>query len=222
MKYILNNQLFGGRGANSPAWETGSDGKDGNGPDRSTRDFVSRINNMKNGNRMSQDYMVEHFRQTFGADNHEHLITVNDDGFATALVHGNEGSVSYNGVNTKGQLVIHNHPNNGAFSRTDLRGLEKSGITGIVAVGESTTYEFRVGKNFKYKEFDKALTKSPVTDTYSRKNGETNQQALNRVSQWTRQWLTKNQKKYGYTFKAGINTKTTFTSNVHSRESKKK
>lgn len=185
-----------------------------------TRDFVSRINQLQDGHKMSQEYMIQHFRETFGADSKENMIAIDEDGFAHTLIHGERHSVGYTKHDVNGRLVVHNHPNDGAFSRADLRNLKEDGITGIVATGKTTTYEFRLGKNFKYEEFDKALTKSPVTDRYSKIGNETNKQALERVDKQTTNWLRANQKRYGYTFKYTKGDAVTFTSNVKNRRTK--
>lgn len=211
MKFKLLIQYFGGRGASGNHWTQGKDGKRRRRKSNTTQDFASRMNRLKDGNKMSFDIMLNNFRESFTNNDekdkkgkvissYEHLIAIDDDGFAHTLNHGDESSVGYRQSEVANKMVIHNHPNDATFSRTDLRGLEEDKLKGIVASGKSGDYIFTIGKNFKYKEFEKALGKSPVTDEYSRKRGETDAQALARVNRETNQWLGQNAKKYGYTF----------------------
>lgn len=211
MRYKLLIQYFGGRGASKDKWETGKDGDRRNGGAESTNDFVSRVNRLADGRKMSFDIMLNNFRESFttndekGKDgrvlsSYEHLIGIDEEGFAHVLKHGGSDSVGYGHGELAGLMVIHNHPNDTSFSRADLRGLEEDKIKGIVASGKSGDYIFKIGKNFKYKEFDKALSRSPITDEVTPRKGETGEQALARVSRYTNQWLGQNAKKYGYTF----------------------
>lgn len=207
----LNIQLFGGRGASSSKWEVGTNDNGGNESKISTYDFVARVNRMHSGNKMSFDIMLNNFRNIFTTNNKndstgspantkEHLIAVDEDGFAHTLRHGTSHQVNYTNNEVKGMMIIHNHPTDGSFSRADLSGLKESGIKGIVAQGVSGDYIFRVGKHFDYDGFAKALQNSPVTNSYTRRSDETNEQARARISRWTNQWLGQNAKKFGYTF----------------------
>lgn len=201
MKYILNIQMFGGRGASyTPGTDKG--GRKGSGV--TERDFAARMNVLMKHGKMSQDIVLDNFRKMFTEDSNrggkEHLIAVDENGFTYALNHGNEGSVGYNRLEVSGKLVIHNHPNDTVFSRQDLRGLKEDKITGIVASGKSGDYVFRIGKKFDYSGFDKALSKSPVTNTVIVKKGETASESLARTNRESHSWLKRNAKKYGYTY----------------------
>lgn len=205
MKYKLNIQYFGGRGASSNMdnFTQGEDDKTrGNG--KTDSDFAARMNvQMKNG-KMSPEIVLQNFRKTFTLDEEkgkiEHLIAVDSQGFTHTLNHGGTNSVSVSRSDARGKLVIHNHPNDGIFSRADLRAASTNGSTGIVASGKSGDYVFKVGKKFNSKGFNRALSKSPVTDKYYTKKGETQKTALARVNRESSTWLKANAKKYGYTF----------------------
>lgn len=195
-------QLFGGRGA---SYTPGTD--EGGSEDRDTRttaDFAARMNvQMRNG-KMSQEIVLQNFRKTFTEDaklgRKEHLIAVDENGFTYALNHGQTSAVGYSRNQVKGRLVIHNHPNDSVFSRGDLRNLQADAVSGVVASGKSGDYVFRIGKKFNYSGFDRALSKSPVTNTVIQKPGESASDAWARTNRETHQWLKRNAKKYGYTY----------------------
>ncbi len=201
MKYILNNQLFGGRGASyTPGTDESGDQESGG----TDRDFAARMNVLMKRGKMSQDIVLDNFRKMFTEDSSrgrkEHLIAVDENGFTYALNHGQKGSVGYSRSEVAGKFVIHNHPNDSVFSRQDLRGLKEDKITGIVASGRSGDYIFRIGKKFDYAGFNKALSRSPVTNKVIVKKDEFPSESLARTNRESDSWLKRNAKKYGYTY----------------------
>lgn len=168
-----------------------------------TGDFAARMNvQMKNG-KMSQDIVLQNFRKTFTLDSSkgqtEHLIAVDNDGFTYALNHGGSSAVGYKQNEVNGKLVIHNHPNDTIFSRQDLRNV--SGTQGIVASGKSGDHIFKLTKNFDNDGFQKALTRSPLSNSTSAKAGETStEQVMARYNAESSKWLKRNAKKYGFTY----------------------
>ena len=156
---------------------------------------------MANGNKMSYGTILDNFRDKYVNDNKEHLIAIDKDGFAPVLIHGDSNSVGYRHEVVVGMHIIHNHPNNGSFSRADLRFKDGASETGVTASGRTQDYVFEKTDKFDNTAFQRALTKSPVTDSYSRKPGETPEQALQRVDKATNNWLRANQKRYGYKFR---------------------
>ena len=90
---------------------------------------------------------------------------------------------------SKGQMVVHNHPGGGNFSDGDLLSISMESSKGIVAVGKDKTYTFTKNKNFKPKEFSKAVRKAQWPVEYSYDKG----------ADW---WLRNNAKKYGYKYSA--------------------
>lgn len=201
MKYILDSQLFGGRGA---SYTPGTDESSGQESVSIDRDFAARMNVLMKRGKMSQDIVLDNFRKMFTEDSSrgrkEHLIAVDENGFTYALNHGQRDSVGYDRSEVVGKFVIHNHPNGSVFSRQDLRGLREDKITGIVASGKSGDYVFRIGKKFDYTGFDKALSKSPVTNTVISKKGESSAESFARTNHESHSWLKRNAKKYGYTY----------------------
>ena len=201
MKYILDSQLFGGRG---PSYTPGTDESSGQESVSIDRDFAARMNVLMKRGKMSQDIVLDNFRKMFTEDSSrgrkEHLIAVDENGFTYALNHGQRDSVGYDRSEVAGKFVIHNHPNGSVFSRQDLRGLREDKITGIVASGKSGDYVFRIGKKFDYTGFDKALSKSPVTNTVISKKGESSAESFARTNHESHSWLKRNAKKYGYTY----------------------
>jgi hypothetical protein len=201
MKYILDSQLFGGRGA---SYTPGTDESSGQESVSIDRDFAARMNVLMKRGKMSQDIVLDNFRKMFTEDSSrgrkEHLIAVDENGFTYALNHGQRDSVGYDRSEVAGKFVIHNHPNGSVFSRQDLRGLREDKITGIVASGKSGDYVFRIGKKFDYTGFDKALSKSPVTNTVISKKGESSAESFARTNHESHSWLKRNAKKYGYTY----------------------
>lgn len=201
MKYILDSQLFGGRGA---SYTPGTDESFGQESVSSDKDFAARMNVLMKRGKMSQDIVLDNFRKMFTEDSSrgrkEHLIAVDENGFTYALNHGQRDSVGYDRSEVAGKFVIHNHPNGSVFSRQDLRGLREDKITGIVASGKSGDYVFRIGNKFDYAGFDKALSKSPVTNTVISKKGESSAESFARTNHESHSWLKRNAKKYGYTY----------------------
>lgn len=194
MKYILDSQLFGGRGA---SYTPGTDESSGQESVSIDRDFAARMNVLMKRGKMSQDIVLDNFRKMFTEDSSrgrkEHLIAVDENGFTYALNHGQRDSVGYDRSEVAGKFVIHNHPNGSVFSRQDLRGLREDKITGIVASGKSGDYVFRIGKKFDYTGFDKALSKSPVTNTVISKKGESSAESFARTNHESHSWLKRNE-----------------------------
>ena len=82
---------------------------------------------------------------------------------------------------------MHNHPGGGAFSDSDLLYAARTNTEGIAAIGKKGDYYFRKkGGHFKGGQFARAVKNA-------RPRGKDYDDAV-------RNWLTKNQKKYGYTF----------------------
>lgn len=88
---------------------------------------------------------------------------------------------------SKGQVVIHNHPSGGAFSKADLLHVASTNEHGIVAVGNKGNYILTKTKTFQSKEFIKAVNKAQWPIKYDYDKG----------ADW---WLKKNAKKFGYNY----------------------
>lgn len=136
----------------------------------------------------SVESIIKTFRRQVEKDpNREHGITTGDQGFATQYVHGNAHSVSI-GAKNRGEIVIHNHPNNSSFSDADLISTaSQRSARGVVATYNKGYRIFTKGTHFNGEAFTKAVrTASPRGKDYN--------DAVDR-------WLTRNQKKYDYKFK---------------------
>lgn len=129
------------------------------------------------------------FEKRYSDSDIEYGISVDEQGFVHRHIQGGKTSVAISG--NKGEMVIHNHPSGGNFSDSDLLSTASDHSAGIVATSSNTNkkarYTFRKNKNFKSKEFIKAVknAKWPTQLSYDR------------GADW---WLKKNQKKFGYTY----------------------
>ena len=66
----------------------------------------------------SPEQTLDMFRKLHVNDNYESAFTVDEQGFVTRYVHGNPSSVAISG--SAGEMIYHNHPSGGAFSKNDL------------------------------------------------------------------------------------------------------
>jgi len=180
------NSYHGGRGASSLSGKMGggftSANDRGGGVDKAK--FPAEFN--VGGKNRSYDKTLALFQKKYANADHEYGITVDADGFVYRHIEGGKSSVGIWG--NKGQMVLHNHPSGGNFSKADLISVSSSSEKGIVAVGKSSTYTMTKGKNFNAKGFIKAVNKAQWPVEYSYDKG----------ADW---WLKKNAKKYGYTYK---------------------
>ena len=134
----------------------------------------------------------------------EFLVQVDDNGYVHAYNKGQAHSVGIQkvknvtkydmskkvqGVAPK-SMIIHNHPSGGHFSDADLINTARLKNTkGVVATGsKGATFTLRKGTHFKADAFIKAVSKAKL-------NGLDYDHAVHN-------WLTANQKKYGYKYKA--------------------
>lgn len=178
----LNITLNGGRGAdfgNSVFKFSDAKGsKKGN--DKS--DFNSRANTQIKEKNF--DAALKFFRQLHIDPEREHAFSVDENGYVHNYVHGNRTSVSIPG--RKGEMIFHNHPSNGNFSKADMLSTSLSGAKGIVACGKNGDYVFVKTNKFKANEFVKAINTAKLV-------GKNYDDAVGN-------WLTANQKKYGYNY----------------------
>lgn len=183
----------GGRGASSLSGQMGggftSAGPDGSGGFKNAK-FPAEFN--VGGRYRSYDKTLKLFQSKYAGADHEYGIAVDADGFVHRHIEGGRSSVAIYG--SKGQMILHNHPSGGNFSKGDLLSISMGNEKGIVAVGKKSTYTMTKGKNFKPKAFMKAVkgAKWPVEYDYDK------------GADW---WLRKNQKKYGYTYKKSATKK---------------
>lgn len=179
---IFKMTLEGGSGSSAPQktfkFSNASDG----GKDKTRADLPARMNT-KIKTKTEAD-AIKHFRNTHANDNYESAITIDKDGFVTKYVHGNAHSVSISG--RKGELVIHNHPSGGNFSKADLLSTSIGVEAGVVASGKHGDYILKKGTHFKANDFTKAVNKAQM-------KGTSYDNAVDK-------WLKKNQKKYGYNY----------------------
>ena len=132
---------------------------------------------------------MEEFRKKHGKADHEWAYAVDNQGFVDRYVEGAKHSVSITATEP-GQMILHNHPGGGAFSKPDLLNVaNEKNITGVVATGsKGYEYVFKKGTHFaKHKDaFIKAVENGKI-------KGKDYDDAVHR-------WLTDNQKKYSYTY----------------------
>lgn len=185
----------GGRGASSSGDMGGGFGHAGGGGGGGAATETNKLYNaeLNIGNRggASVDKVIDRFKEKYGNADHEYGAVVTADGYVVQHMSGGKHSVGFFDTE-KGGTMIHNHPSGSNFSDTDLHSFANSQLKSIVATSSSKTtkgtYQITKNKNFKAKEFDKAISKAkwPAHMDY------------NTGASW---WLEKNAKTYGYTFK---------------------
>ena len=137
----------------------------------------------------SYEDALKRFENKYADADIEYGITIDEQGYVHRHIQGGATSVGISG--NQGEMVIHNHPSGGNFSDSDLISTASDRSAGIVATSSNTKrkarYTFRKNKNFKSKEFIKAVKKAqwPAHLSYDR------------GADW---WLKKNQKQFGYTY----------------------
>ena len=153
--------------------------------------FPARLNT--EGQRYkSYEKTLKKFEKMYKDADIEYGATIDDQGFAHKLIKGGSTSVPIHGQ--KGQMILHNHPSGGNFSKADLIVLASGSEKGIVAVGSNVKkdrmrYTITKNKNFKAKEFAKAVNRAQWPKNLSYDKG----------ADW---WLRKNAKTYGYKYSA--------------------
>lgn len=191
----INGGRGGGSGVNSYEAKWPSAGG-GNANDHTTSDLPARMNTKISVNRTYED-MLKAFRDTHAADDIEHGVTIDEQGFTTRYRHGNSGSISIFGG--KDEMVVHNHPVGGwpNFSKEDLLSVANEGSRGIVAVSSTQgrgadtskyagTYSFVKGTHFNASAFTKAINSATI-------RGADYNDAVSK-------WLRANQKRFGYKY----------------------
>lgn len=188
----------GGRGGSSGmGFEGGWPSAGGDSKDETTADLPARINTKLGVHRTYED-MVRAFADAHASADEEHGVVIDAYGFATKYRHGNAGSIS--GLSGNGtEIAVHNHPKDGwpTFSKEDVINTAMGTRKGIVAVsskqGRSAetakyagTYSFIKGTHFNSSGFIKAVNRAKLS-------GKDYNDAVSK-------WLTRNQKKYGYTY----------------------
>ena len=180
-------KFSGGRGSSSLSGEMGggftSASDDGSGGFRNSK-YPAEFN--VGGRYRSYDKTLALFQKKYAGADHEYGVAVDGDGFVHRHVEGGRTSVQIWGG--KGQMILHNHPSGGNFSKGDLVSIASGWEKGIVAVGSKSTYTLTKGRNFNAKAFIKGVNKAKWPKEYDYDKG----------AEW---WLKKNQKTYGYTYK---------------------
>lgn len=183
--YRLLVEFDGGRGSSSESSSTFKfDHAANNGDSLRAVLFPAEFND---GDKFqSFEKALDKFRARHAGSDHEYGITVDRDGYVHRYVEGGRSSVAISGRD--GQVIIHNHPSDSAFSDTDLLNVSQvAGERGIVASGTSGDYIFEKGPKFDGVGFAKAVKSA-------RMNGKDYNDAVDK-------WLTKNQDRYGYKYR---------------------
>ena len=160
----------------------------GGGWGATTPDFPSRYNT---GDRFqTEEKIVANFVAEHARSNIEHAITVDERGYVTQYVHGDATSVGIRG--RRGEMVYHNHPAGGdgmghSFSDADLLSTSMERSRGIVAVAPEGTYSFVKGRKFDAAGFYAAVKKAQVPANLDYDAGVAH-------------WMSKNAKKYDFTY----------------------
>lgn len=183
--YRLLVEFDGGRGSSSESSQTFKFGHaDNNGDVLRAVLFPAEFND---GDKFqSFEKALDKFRERHAGSDHEYGITVDADGFVHQYIEGGSSSVAITG--REGQMIIHNHPSDSAFSDSDLLHVSQvAGERGIVASGTSGDYIFEKGPKFDGVGFAKAVKSAQM-------NGKDYNDAVDK-------WLTKNQDRFGYKYR---------------------
>lgn len=172
----------GGRGSANGNKEFKFTNARGNGKD-GTHPIHAAYMNTKTKER-SLEGAIKAFGDRYRNADHEYGATVDNLGYTYSHVEGNATSVAIWG--NKGQVVLHNHPSGGNFSKADMVSTAMSKERGVVASGKHGDYIFLKKSNFKSTDFVKAVEKA-------RPRGKDYDDAVGK-------WLKANQEKYGYTY----------------------
>lgn len=183
---IFNLRLDGGRGASSGGNKQFrfGDAAGSKGKDETKANFPARLNVKLSIKNKSTEGMLKEFAKLHSKSDREYGATVDENGYVTRYVTGNKSSVGISGK--RGEMVFHNHPSGGAFSKADMLSTAHTSAKGIVASGKNGDYIFVKGGHFKANEFAKAVNKARPT-------GKSYDDAINK-------WLKQNQRKYGYKY----------------------
>lgn len=155
----------------------------GGGAESATKRFPAEFNDGEK--EQSFDKALAKFRDKHANSDVEYAIAVDQQGYVHQYVQGGSTSVAIQGRD--GQMIIHNHPSGGNFSKADMLSTAQArGERGIVASGSKGDYIFRKGQHFDAAGFAKAVNSA-------RPKGKDYDDAIGK-------WLTQNQKKYGYTY----------------------
>ena len=155
------------------------------GKGKTVRDLPARINTMVSIKNKNPEEVLKAFRKVHALADKESAVTVDENGYVTQYVHGGKSSVAIQG--RKGEMIYHNHPSGGAFSKADLVNTALEPSKGIVASGKGGDYIFTKTQKFKAEAFVKAVETAKL-------KGKDYDDAANK-------WLAANAKKYGYEYK---------------------
>lgn len=195
-KEEFTTEFDGGRGSNSSNSEMGggftsADQRGRKSDDYGNTEFPARLN-VAGQRYKSYDKTLKQFEKMYKGATIEYGASVDEQGFAHRLIKGGSTSVPISGA--RGEMIIHNHPSGGNFSKQDLISIASGSEKGIVAVGSNVSkqrmrYSLVKGKNFKAKEFTRAVNKAQWPKNYDYDKG----------ADW---WLKKNAKQFGYKYSA--------------------
>ena len=182
----------GGRGSGSGNNEMGggfNHARNGGKGSRSGETLLNAELNYGTAGGNSIKAVLGRFRDKYGDADKEYGAAVDEMGFVHTLRSGGRTSVGISG--NKGETIIHNHPDGGNFSDTDLITTATTQAKGIIAtdsgVKNPKTYHFQKNQNFKPKAFVKAVRNAKWPSKYDYSTG----------ADW---WLKKNQRAYGYKY----------------------
>lgn len=181
--------LEGGRGSANGNQEfrftSASEGRKGKNGENLAKPLHSASLNVKTGGKHSVDDAIKRFGDKYRNADHEYGGAVDSLGYAYAHVEGGKHSVMI-GATGKGDIILHNHPSGGNFSKADMLSVAQTRDRGIVASGKHGDYVFMKTKNFNSNAFVRAVNNA-------RPRGKDYDDAIGK-------WLKSNQKKYGYTY----------------------
>lgn len=208
----LNIQFFGGRGSSSSSGGNRASTGHGYGGTGEPLGLAGQTG-FYDGNKVSVRSTLDHWEgKSYGLD-HEELLMIDEDGFATAYFKGGKDAVSFippDEAIAKKTVLTHNHPLGdgrtigGGFSNADIENHIKYKFKETRATAVEGTYSFKATSKANSQGFLKALKgrKNEVSkkaDAYMKKNPNAN--SIDVYLKESHKWYQKAAKKYGFEYK---------------------
>ena len=215
----LSLQFFGGRGAASAGGSGRGFTGAGYGGSGGSLGLAGQTY-FEDGNKVSVAGTLNYWEGKSKDLDHEELLMIGEDGFATGYFKGGATSVGFNipdGVDPSKTVLTHNHPYGGkdgrtiggSFSNADLNNHINLGFKETRATSVEGTYSFKAAKGVKQNAagFQKALGKrqaevSKKADAKykaAQKKGST-KSYIDTYLETSHEWYQANCKKYGYDY----------------------
>lgn len=190
----------------------------GGGASGGTDDFPAGWTPQAGQRAVNKQTTIDYANSRIQGQDHETMVIVDQNGYAVAVVQGGKHSVGITPnaeKHIKGNDVLHNHPNGGSLSTTDVITAGKCGCRSISATSRSTkkTYTLTATSKANGEGLAKAMSKSEkkIIDKWQQKANSMAGKKYKDEASYKKQlnkhydniigdWMSKNASKYGYTY----------------------